>query len=549
MDPSLPKDIRVPLNTHPSRRPPNYGADHTAALDLQDSIEDSFHTCNISQPSSFRDSIGSFVGSYSRASVLYVAENLTLHPSHNSNDMDHCDLEEDYDVSKQGQAGNLSRTLSGQTTTGYHLFPALSRHTTVASILSEQLNPTGHSASHVPQSNFLQSVFNSVNVLIGIGMLALPLSFRYAGWFWGTIIFFFCSFLTNYTAKLLGQCLEANPGSATYGDMGAAAFGDKGRRFVSTIFITELLTACVAMIVLLGDGIQSLWPNMELITTRIISFTILTPMMFLPIRKLAYTSLIGIISCVSLVLIVVYDGLTKEAQPGSLLDPMPTELFPSQVYNVPLAFGIMMAGFAGHAVFPAIHHDMKEKKDYDQMVNLTYIVALLVYAVLAMAGYAMFGLDTMQEITQNLALTPGYNKILNRAAIWLVVMTPVAKYGLMMNPVTLTWELWLINHPSIENWCKYHAWRETFLVASSRICISALVIYTATVFPGFDRVMSLLGSLFSFSISAIFPLVCYKRLFGHSMTKTSSAINNTLLAVSIVMASLGTLWTFLPSPN
>lgn len=76
------------------------------------------------------------------------------------------------------------------------------------------------------------------------------------------------------------------------------------------------------MIVLLGDGIQSLFPELDLIQTRALSLCILTPTVFLPIKKLAYTSLIGIIGCVSLVIIVLYDGLSKEQRPGSLFDPM-----------------------------------------------------------------------------------------------------------------------------------------------------------------------------------------------------------------------------------
>lgn len=76
------------------------------------------------------------------------------------------------------------------------------------------------------------------------------------------------------------------------------------------------------MIVLLGDGIQSLFPEIDLLSTRLISFCVLTPTVFIPIKKLAYTSLIGIIGCVSLVVIVFYDGISKEAKPGSLFDPM-----------------------------------------------------------------------------------------------------------------------------------------------------------------------------------------------------------------------------------
>lgn len=76
------------------------------------------------------------------------------------------------------------------------------------------------------------------------------------------------------------------------------------------------------MVVLLGDAIQSLYPDLELIPTRLISFVVLTPTLFFPIRHLAYASLIGIISCASLVVIVLYDGFSKTDKPGSLWDPM-----------------------------------------------------------------------------------------------------------------------------------------------------------------------------------------------------------------------------------
>lgn len=68
-------------------------------------------------------------------------------------------------------------------------------------------------------------------------------------------------------------------------------------------------------------------------------------------------------------------------------------------------------------------------------------------------------------------------------------MTPIAKYGLMMNPVSITYELWITSYANVEAWCKYHNWRRTFITGSGRIIASLLVILIAAVFPGFDRVM------------------------------------------------------------
>lgn len=130
----------------------------------------------------------------------------------------------------------IDRTLSQRTattTTAYQDFPDLSRHTTLASVLQPDVSEK--------RSSFIQSVFNAVNVLVGIGILAMPLAMRCSGWLAGSLIFLFCALGTNYTAKIIARCLDAD-GASTYGDMGAAAFNEGGRAFVSTVFIVELMT-------------------------------------------------------------------------------------------------------------------------------------------------------------------------------------------------------------------------------------------------------------------------------------------------------------------
>lgn len=258
---TAPVHIRVPLNTHPSHlHTPGtrYGTvnDDTTGSYYYSAAGDSIHSTPVGSPSSLRGQLESFAGSYSRTSALYMAENLSITnrfgnsnpPTHHGED----DLEsihhEDAIKAKLAPIDHtLTQTLSQQNAAGYHLFPSLSRHTTVASVISQQFNSAQqqhdpHYTASPIRSTFMQSIFNSINVLVGIGVLALPLGFRCAGWFYGSLIFFFCTFATNYTAKLIAKCLDFYPNSTTYGDMGAAAFGDRGRTFVSTIFVVELMT-------------------------------------------------------------------------------------------------------------------------------------------------------------------------------------------------------------------------------------------------------------------------------------------------------------------
>ena len=51
-------------------------------------------------------------------------------------------------------------------------------------------------------SNFTQSLFNAVNVLMGIGLLSFPYAMRVTGLIPGLIISTMCALITNYTAKV-----------------------------------------------------------------------------------------------------------------------------------------------------------------------------------------------------------------------------------------------------------------------------------------------------------------------------------------------------------
>lgn len=61
-----------------------------------------------------------------------------------------------------------------------------------------------------------------------------------------------------------------------------------------------------------------------------------------------------------------------------------------------------MSGFAGHAVFPSIYRDMENPKKYNHMVNITYIITAVIYSLMAIIGYLMFGQETLQEVKQNI---------------------------------------------------------------------------------------------------------------------------------------------------
>jgi solute carrier family 32 (vesicular inhibitory amino acid transporter) len=69
------------------------------------------------------------------------------------------------------------------------------------------------------QSTLPQTVFNSTNVLIGVGILSLPLGMKYAGWLCGTIFLALAALVTGYTAKLLAKCMDVDASLITFADL------------------------------------------------------------------------------------------------------------------------------------------------------------------------------------------------------------------------------------------------------------------------------------------------------------------------------------------
>lgn len=149
----------------------------------------------------------------------------------------------------------------------------------------------------VGQSTVPQTICNSVNVLIGVGLLSLPLAMKQAGWFLGLLFLVFAAVATSYTAKILAKCLDVDPGLVTYADLAYVSFGHHARLVTSFLFCLELIGACVALVVLFGDSLHALIPELTALQWKIVCGIALLPLNFVPLRLLSVTSVLGIVSC------------------------------------------------------------------------------------------------------------------------------------------------------------------------------------------------------------------------------------------------------------
>ena len=151
----------------------------------------------------------------------------------------------------------------------------------------------------IGQSTVYQTILNSTNVLIGVGLLTLPLGIKYSGWIFGLSFLTVSAITTAYTASLLGKCLEIDKNLITFSDIAYVAFGYKGQILIGITFSLELLAACVALVVLFADSLTLLIPGWGLFEFKVLCGLIMIPLSFVPLRFLGYTSSLGIICCLS----------------------------------------------------------------------------------------------------------------------------------------------------------------------------------------------------------------------------------------------------------
>ncbi|GAA5871993.1 hypothetical protein JCM16303_000937 [Sporobolomyces ruberrimus] len=299
---------------------------------------------------------------------------------------------------------------------------------------------------HRGESTWFQSLFNTVNVLVGVGLLAEPLAFAYGGWFLGTLLLLFCALVTNYTAKMLAALMRLDPTQHTYADVLIKAFGPRSRQWIYALFVIELGTFSVAAIELFADSLNSLFPRVSSNLFKLASYFILVPTTFLPLRLLSLTSLLGILSSIVLLSVIIADGTIKTQAPGSLWSPMPTSFGPNWK-KLPICFGLMMSGFSGHAVVPSLYRDMKNPQHFSSMINVAYVIAFSVSMIFAILGYVMFGNSVSAEITKDLSRTAGYPVALTKVAVWMVAINPLVKYAVANKPLVTTFEHLIGLHP------------------------------------------------------------------------------------------------------
>jgi len=90
----------------------------------------------------------------------------------------------------------------------------------------------------------------------------------------------------------------------------------------------------------------------------------------------------------------------------------------------------------------------------------------------------------------------------------------------------------------------YQRWLTLFVVG-----VNTSFVIIAILVPSFDRIVAFLGSALCFSICVILPMMFYLKIYGDEVPKKERRINQILIVVSTIVATIGTVAAFVPKEN
>lgn len=154
-----------------------------------------------------------------------------------------------------------------------------------------------------------------------------------------------------------------------------------------------------------------------------------------------------------------------------------------------LGFGTIVFAYGGHPVFPTIQHDMAEPRYFTKAVILSYAVLFLLYAPVALGGYAVYGTSISDSIISSIQ-TPTL-RLLISVLITLHVLFSIL---IIINPL----------HQGVEEFVgvKYEFGIGRFVV---RTAVLFLTTMAASLLPNFGVFLDLVGSSSMTMLTLVFP--------------------------------------------
>lgn len=251
-----------------------------------------------------------------------------------------------------------------------------------------------------------------------MGLLGTPFVLKSAGWIGGSAVIVIFAAITWRTSYLIGRLLNGDhrptaafgvPGHPdpvrtgtplrSFPDISRQSFGNAGAVFLALVLYFELFSCLGIFFVSIGEHMAEMLPQYSTTQHEMLFASLLAfPTILLKTaRLLSYLSVVGTVSTLAVVFAVIASAVAE----GDVTPRIAIDLHDADPHagaralyrgaGLPLSLGLVAYCFSGHAIVPSIYTSMARPRDFEKMIDYTFVVVLVGCLAVSASGYLMFG--------------------------------------------------------------------------------------------------------------------------------------------------------------
>ncbi|KAI6235734.1 Amino acid transporter, transmembrane family-containing protein [Aphelenchoides besseyi] len=391
-----------------------------------------------------------------------------------------------------------------------------------------------------------QALIHLIKVMMGTGLLSLPMAFKYSGLWLGLILLFVICAICTYCCRQLVHssrylCRKKGVDRMDYANVMRSAveigpewirsYGYAAKNLVNGNMFVAQLGFCCVYFVFMADNLKQFFDETSEIH-RSQAFWIgilLVPILALctirQLKVLAPLALIGNIVYLMAISVVMY-FLISNLQPVENVNGV------GSLSDLPLFFGTVVFAFEGIAVVLPIENQMTEPQHFisnSGVLNTACGLVLVIYSTIGYYGYLAFGETVKDTVTLNLPSDGFYQGIKIMFVLCVLVSYPLQFY---------------VPIERIEKWIsrKVPEERQNFFVYFTRYALVVLTCLLAELIPHLALFISLIGAFAGTALALLFPafisLLCaYSQ---QNLTAKQWTINMFLIVFGLIGFTTGT---------
>ena len=387
----------------------------------------------------------------------------------------------------------------------------------------------------------LDTFWNACNSVQGLTILSMPLVTLFGGyWFiFGTVC---CALLSNYTSKILIECLyEESPGKGrvrvrhTFADIGDAFWPKYGRHMVDVVKFLELLFVATVNPIACGEALYHTLLSVPIgkqLWIFIFGLAMLPNVFLNSVRLLSKISMLTIFFALANFAVIVGYCVTQspswKAEDLLVFDPV----------RFPLSLAVVLVSYSSQIYLTVLEGNMRRPEKFNTVINYAYLAMTILKLGIGLAGYLTFTNTVNGLVTNNLPLgiyRTGVNAVVIALSFTGYSLPMYAVFDMVERSAPRYLCSSLLNEDGTRP--------NLPCVVIARLALTGLTIMMAVLVPHFTLFAAFIGSGTGTAIALVFPCLFYLKIFYWKVKWYEIVFNLLVVCFGLIVSTCGMIST------